>query len=88
MLESARTLKADGHILIVDFAPHELEFLREEQQHRYLGIKEDQITHGLVFDLDNGSGDTFPGNLTVLNTSNGVVTEGVYDLSLKWTNPP
>ena len=30
-------------MLIVDFAPHEQEFLREEQQHRYLGIKHEQI---------------------------------------------
>ncbi len=36
--EVARILKPDGHLLVVDFAPHELEFLREDHAHRRLGI--------------------------------------------------
>ena len=43
LAESARVLKLDGRMIIVDFAPHEQEFLREEQEHRYLGIKNVQI---------------------------------------------
>ena len=40
LAEAARVLTAGGRILVVDFAPHELEFLREEHQHRRLGIAE------------------------------------------------
>jgi SAM-dependent methyltransferase len=36
--EAARVLRAGGRLLIVDFAPHELEKLREEHAHRRLGI--------------------------------------------------
>ena len=43
MAEAARVLKPGGRLLVVDFAPHEQEFLREEQQHRYLGIKNEQM---------------------------------------------
>ncbi|WP_035871549.1 ArsR/SmtB family transcription factor [Cucumibacter marinus] len=37
------TLKPGGHVLIVDFAPHNLEFLREQQAHRRLGLSEAQM---------------------------------------------
>ena len=43
LAEAARVLKPGGRALIVDFAPHELEFLREEQAHRRLGITVDQM---------------------------------------------
>ena len=43
LAEVARVLAPGGRLLIVDFAPHEQEFLREEQEHRYLGIKHEQI---------------------------------------------
>jgi len=36
--EAARTLSPGGRLLIVDFAPHALESLRTEAQHRRLGI--------------------------------------------------
>ena len=38
LAEAARVLRPGGRLLIVDFAPHELEFLRDEQAHRRLGI--------------------------------------------------
>lgn len=41
--EATRVLAPGGKLLIVDFAPHELEFLREEQAHRRLGVAADQI---------------------------------------------
>jgi ubiquinone/menaquinone biosynthesis C-methylase UbiE len=36
--EAARLLKPGGRLLIADFAPHDLEFLRTEHAHRRLGI--------------------------------------------------
>ena len=38
--EAARTLMPGGRLLVADFAPHDLEFLREECAHRRLGISE------------------------------------------------
>jgi ArsR family transcriptional regulator len=42
--EAARLLKPGGRLLIVDFAPHSLEFLREEHAHRRLGFADREIT--------------------------------------------
>jgi ArsR family transcriptional regulator len=36
--EAARVLRPGGRLLVVDFAPHTLEFLREEHAHRRLGF--------------------------------------------------
>lgn len=41
--EAARILRPNGRLLIADFAPHELDFLREEQAHRRLGFAEDEV---------------------------------------------
>lgn len=41
--EAARLLKRGGRLLIVDFAPHTLEFLREEHAHRRLGFSDEEI---------------------------------------------
>ncbi len=43
--EAARILKPGGKLLVVDFAPHELEFLRESHGHYRLGISEDDMLH-------------------------------------------
>ncbi|MDH3690215.1 MAG: metalloregulator ArsR/SmtB family transcription factor [Gammaproteobacteria bacterium] len=40
---AARTLKASGRLLIVDFAPHQLEFLRTEFAHRRLGFSDEEV---------------------------------------------
>jgi ubiquinone/menaquinone biosynthesis C-methylase UbiE len=45
--EAARLLKPGGRLLVVDFAPHELEFLREQSAHRRLGFASDQIKRWL-----------------------------------------
>lgn len=44
LLQARRALKAGGEMLIVDFAPHELEFLRTEHAHRRLGLSEAQMS--------------------------------------------
>ena len=41
--EAARLLKSGGRLLIIDFAPHALEFLREEHAHRRLGFTDAEI---------------------------------------------
>jgi ubiquinone/menaquinone biosynthesis C-methylase UbiE len=41
--EAARLVMPGGKLLIVDFAPHELERLREEHQHRRLGFADEEI---------------------------------------------
>ncbi|MBO6538478.1 MAG: metalloregulator ArsR/SmtB family transcription factor [Rhizobiaceae bacterium] len=45
--EAARLLRPAGRLLIVDFAPHGLEFLREEHAHVKLGFSDRQIEEWL-----------------------------------------
>jgi ArsR family transcriptional regulator len=42
--EAARLLRPGGKLLVVDFAPHELEFLREQSAHRRLGFAREQLS--------------------------------------------
>jgi SAM-dependent methyltransferase len=42
--EAARVMRAGGRLLIADFAPHELEFLREQYAHRRLGFTDDEVS--------------------------------------------
>ncbi len=51
--EAARTLRPGGRLLIADFAPHSLEFLRTDYSHRRLGFVDKEVitwcqTAGLV----------------------------------------
>lgn len=43
LAQARRLLKPGGEILIVDFAPHDLEFLRTEHAHRRLGLSQEQM---------------------------------------------
>lgn len=45
--EAARLVAEGGRLLIVDFAPHALEFLREQHQHRRLGFSESEMARWL-----------------------------------------
>ncbi len=64
--EVGRILRANGKLLVVDFAPHKLEFLRDEFAHQRLGfenrlmlqwIREAGMTPGVHKNLKPGSGD-------------------------------
>jgi ubiquinone/menaquinone biosynthesis C-methylase UbiE/DNA-binding HxlR family transcriptional regulator len=46
--EAARLVMPGGRLLIVDFAPHTLEYLREEHQHRRLGFADDEMRRWLT----------------------------------------
>lgn len=43
LAEAGRLLCPDGQLLIVDFAPHSLEFLRTDHGHRRLGIRHEAL---------------------------------------------
>lgn len=45
--EAARLVAPDGRLLIVDFAPHDLEQLRQAHQHRRLGFSDEEIERWL-----------------------------------------
>lgn len=71
--EAARVLAPGGKLLIVDFAPHELEFLREKQAHERLGFTHEQVAGWMkdaglilrsILDLAPAKGDA-PDKLTV-----------------------
>jgi ArsR family transcriptional regulator len=46
--EAARLLSPGGRLLIVDFAPHSLEFMRTEHAHRRLGFRTDTVSGWLA----------------------------------------
>ena len=46
--EAARALRPQGRLLIVDFAPHDLEFLRDEHAHRRLGFPPEAVSGWLA----------------------------------------
>ncbi len=45
--EAAKALRPGGRLLIVDFAPHELEFLRDKHAHLRLGFPAEQVSSWL-----------------------------------------
>src|SRR5437764_9550937 len=46
--EAARVLRPSGRMLVVDFAPHDLEFLREEHAHRRLGFAPETVAQWMI----------------------------------------
>ncbi len=48
LVEAARLVAPDGRLLVVDFAPHGLEFLRDAHAHQRLGFSEDQMAQWMA----------------------------------------
>lgn len=48
IMEASRILAPGGRLLIADFAPHNMETLREDHAHRRLGFTDDEIGHMLI----------------------------------------
>ena len=46
--EAARVLKPGGRLIVVDFAPHDLEYLRRDQSHRFLGFEDETLSNWCV----------------------------------------
>lgn len=59
--EAARLVAPGGRLLIIDFAPHGLEFLRSQHQHRRLGFSDDEILRWLdTAGLEGQVSETLP----------------------------
>jgi ubiquinone/menaquinone biosynthesis C-methylase UbiE len=59
--EAARVLRPAGRLLVVDFAPHDLEFLRDEHAHRRLGFAPETVSQWLeAAGLDVAEPKTLP----------------------------
>jgi len=66
--EAARVLRPKGILVLVDFAPHSLEFLRDEHAHRRLGFSDAEVAEWCrAAGLDPSSPRYLPGDpLTVV----------------------
>ena len=63
LAQARRLLKPGGEMIIVDFAPHDLEFLRTDHAHRRLGLSQTQMSGwAAAAGLDVEAVREFPGD--------------------------
>ncbi len=73
--EAARVLRPEGRLLIVDFAPHALEALRDAHAHRRLGFSDAEIKGWLTAaGLKPGSKRALPGEPLTVTIWHGVAS--------------
>jgi ArsR family transcriptional regulator len=48
LTEAARLVRPGGRLLVIDFAPHAIETLRDQHQHRRLGFSDDEMVRWLT----------------------------------------
>ena len=70
LAEAARLVRPGGRLLVIDFAPHAIESLRDQHQHRRLGFSDDEMGRWLTeagLDLEPAAAlpPASPGGLTV-----------------------
>lgn len=73
--EAARVLRPQGRLLVVDFAPHELEFLREEHAHRRLGFSAETVAQWME---QAGLGGVVHRSLAPESGSNGKIAVSLW----------
>lgn len=71
--EASRVLRPGGHLFVCDFAPHDLEYLRDEHAHRRLGFSDGEVTEWFADEgLASGEIVHLPGKAVTVTIWQGI----------------